>query len=244
MTPERLHELQFNFRLQITTVITAAALVTPLFTESRTFEFLGMTKMDEIKILYASIGLACLLAFALRAWGAAYLSSFVVMAKEANQDKLIVAGPFMYLRNPLYAGDIIGATAIGLALPPAGFLIISVLLTLHSYMLARYEEKKLALKFGESYLAFMAGVNRFVPSLNPFIHESHGEFIKKYSPDWPDAIMSNLYFAGIGAAFIAAAVTSDSQAAAERAVYIYSLGGLAAWSVFYMVYYHPRHFKK
>ncbi len=242
MTPERLHEIEFNFRLQITSAISAAALVTPMFTNIRTFEYLGVAGPAGMKILYVIIGSICLAAFLLRAWGAAYLSSYVVMAKDANQDKLIVAGPFMYMRNPLYTGDILGASAIGLALPPAGFFIMAVLLTLHSYLLARYEEKKMAVKFGEGYSEFLSKVNRFVPALKPYRHSGYDDFISRYSPDWPDAVMSNLYFAGLGGAFIAAAFAGYSPETIERCVYIYSFGALAVWSAFYMMYYHPKHF--
>ncbi|HOT75016.1 MAG TPA: methyltransferase [Candidatus Wallbacteria bacterium] len=242
MNLNKLHELEFNLRLQITTFIAAAALVTPMFTNIRIYEYLGLTEVEGIKFLYAAIGAVCFAAFAVRAWGAAYLSSYVVMAREANQDKLIVAGPFMFVRNPLYFGDILGAAAIACALPAEGFIIMVPPLAIHSYLLARYEEKQMLLKYGENYAEFLAGVNRLMPSLKPYKHSGYEDFIKKYRPDWPDAVMSNIYFAGIGAAFIAAAFTGDSRASMERCVYIYSFAALTAWSVFYMIYYHPKHF--
>ncbi len=242
MDLNRLHEIEFNLRLQITTFIAAAALVTPMFTNIRVYEYFGLTAPGGIKILYMAIGAACFAAFAIRAWGAAYLSSYVVMARDANQDKLIVAGPFRFVRNPLYFGDILGAFAIACALPAEGFFIMTAPLALHSYLLARYEEKKMLLKYGDGYKEFLAGVNRLIPSLKPYRHSGYEDFIKKYRPDWPDAVMSNIYFAGIGAAFIAAAFAGDSRASMERCVYIYSAAALAAWSVFYMIYYHPKHF--
>jgi protein-S-isoprenylcysteine O-methyltransferase Ste14 len=238
----KLHELEFNFRLQITAVIAAAALVTPMFTNIRIYQYFGVAELSAVKYLYASIGFLCFAAFIIRAWGAAYLSSFVVMAKNANQDKLIVAGPFKYVRNPLYFGDILGAGAIGLALPPEGFLIMIAPLTLHSIMLALYEEKNMMIKYGGDYREFLLNTNRLIPSLKPYKHSKYDEFISKYTPDWTDAIMSNIYFAGIGGAFIAAAFAGYSAQSLERLAYIYSIVVLSAWSVFYIIYYHPRYF--
>lgn len=240
----KLHELEFNFRLQITAVIAATALVTPMFTNIRIYQYLGVTELSVIKYLYAFIGFLCFAAFIIRAWGAAYLSSFVVMAKDANQDKLIVAGPFKFVRNPLYFGDILGAGAISLALPPEGFLIMIGPLTLHSFMLALYEEKNMIARYGGDYHEFLSNTNRLIPSLKPYKHSKYDEFVNKYTPDWPDAIMSNIYFAGIGGAFIAAAFAGYSARSLERLAYIYSIVVLSVWAIFYMIYYHPKYFIK
>ncbi len=238
----KLHELEFNFRLQITALIAAAALVTPMFTNIRIYQYFGVTELSTVKYLYSAIGFLCFAAFIIRAWGAAYLSSFVVMAKNANQDKLIVAGPFKFVRNPLYFGDILGAAAIGLALPLEGFLIMITPLTLHSFMLALYEEKNMIAKYGNDYREFLSNTNRLIPSLKPYKHSKYDEFVNSYAPDWPDAIMSNIYFAGIGGAFIAAAFAGYSTQSLERLAYIYSIIVLSAWAVFYMIYYHPKYF--
>jgi len=240
----RLHELEFNFRLQITVLIATAALVTPMFSDSRIYEYFGIFDFSHKIALFIFIGTACALASVIRCWGAAYLSSYVVMAKDANQDKLIVAGPFMYLRNPLYFGDILGAGAVSLALPWQGFFIMIFFLTLHSYFLALYEEKKLAVKFGEAYEEFKTNVKRLWPRVSAYKHSQYEEFVKKYKSDWTDAILSNIYFTGIGAAFIAAAFAAETPRAMDRLAYIYSASILGLWGLFYMLYYHPRHFKK
>lgn len=240
----KLHELEFNFRLQITAVIAASALVTPMFTNIRIYQYLGIAELSAVKYLYVAIGFLCFAAFIIRAWGTAYLSSLVVMAKNASQDNLIVAGPYEYVRNPLYFGDVLGASAIGLALPPEGFLIMAAPLILHSIMLALYEEKKLIIKYGGDYREFLSNTNRLIPSLKPYKHSKYNEFISKYRLNWPDAIMSNIYFAGIGGAFIAAAFAGYSAQSLERLAYIYSIAVLIAWSMFYIIYYHPRYFMK
>ncbi len=241
---KKLHELQFNFRLQITAVIAAAALVTPMFTETRIYDYFGLIRHEDIKTLYIIIGLLCFAAFLIRTWGAAYLSSFVVMAKDANQDKLILAGPFMRVRNPLYLGDITGAGAIGLALPAEGFIIMTVFLIIHSYMLARYEEKNLLKKYNGDYIEFVSNVNMLIPSLKAYKHSKYNDFIKNFKPEWLDAIMSNIYFAAIGVAFIASAINGNSPRAIERLAYIYSITALCLWSIFYLIYYHPKHFRR
>jgi len=70
------------------------------------------------RILYGVAFLFALVAWALRTWGGAYLRPDVVWNADALGDRLLVDGPFSYVRNPLYLGNLFLALAAGLLAPP------------------------------------------------------------------------------------------------------------------------------
>jgi protein-S-isoprenylcysteine O-methyltransferase Ste14 len=77
---------------------------------------------------------------------------------------LVASGPFRWVRNPLYMGNI--AIWIGLALvarlpwlaPP-----IAILLGLEYHAIVRWEEQLLASRIGQPYSEYMRNVPRWVP---------------------------------------------------------------------------------
>ena len=108
-----------------------------------------------------------LLAWLVRASGTAYLRRDVVFASDVQRDRLIVAGPFRYVRNPLYLGNVLLAAGIGLYAPPLGFAIIVLGNVAIVIALAREEARQLARRYGPVYSAFRAAVPAFVPRLTP-----------------------------------------------------------------------------
>jgi hypothetical protein len=119
-----------------------------------------------IGLLWAAFACA-LLAWLLRASGTAYLRRDVVFAADVQRDRLIVAGPFRYMRNPLYVGNLFLALAIALLAPPLGFAIILAGNVLWAVFVAGEEGRELANHYGDAYAAFCAAVPPFVPRLTP-----------------------------------------------------------------------------
>ncbi len=115
-----------------------------------------------------------LLAWAVRVWGTAYLCGDVVFAPNVQRDRLIVDGPFRYVRNPLYLGNVLLACGMGLYAPPLGFAIIVAGNVVLVAMLANEEAKQLALEYGAEYAAYGAAVPAFVPRLTPAAFPSAG----------------------------------------------------------------------
>jgi protein-S-isoprenylcysteine O-methyltransferase Ste14 len=77
---------------------------------------------------------------------------------------LIAAGPFRWVRNPLYIGNI--ALWVGFALAaqlPWLAVPIALLLMLEYHAIVRWEERLLAERLGESYRSYMARVPRWIP---------------------------------------------------------------------------------
>ncbi len=90
-------------------------------------------------------------------------------APAAPPEKLVVTGPYRYVRNPMYVAVL--AVILGQALLCGDWRLIvygaAVWLAFHGFT-AGYEEPHLEKTFGEQYRAFRAGVPRWIPRLTPW----------------------------------------------------------------------------
>ena len=111
--------------------------------------------------------LAAAIGAVLRVWGAAYLGYNVVHHGRMQGGTMMAAGPYRYVRNPLYLGGWFMMIAISLLMPPSGALFTMVLFTIHFLRLILGEEAFLAAKLGEPYKEYLRLVPRFVPRFRP-----------------------------------------------------------------------------
>lgn len=120
-------------------------------------------------------GLAILFAFAgavLRVWGTAFLGASIVHSGPMRAGSVMAAGPYRYVRNPLYLGSWFLAVSIAILMPPSGAAIFLVVLGLFYFRLILGEEDFLAAQIGDSYLEYKKQVPRLVPALRPRIPDS------------------------------------------------------------------------
>ncbi|MDQ6768333.1 MAG: isoprenylcysteine carboxylmethyltransferase family protein [Candidatus Eremiobacteraeota bacterium] len=108
-----------------------------------------------------------LVALALRIWGTAYLSSGVVWNASVTSGGLLLSGPFRYVRNPLYLGNVFGAIGVGMIGPPLSMLIIVAGVVLFLLRLIRIEERYLGVVYGQAYRDYCRLVPRLLPRLRP-----------------------------------------------------------------------------
>lgn len=104
----------------------------------------------------ALLTLWCIATFALRGRG--------TPAPFDPPREFVAAGPYRYVRNPMYIGGfgvILGAGLILRSPSIAGLAFLFVLLA-HLLVLL-YEEPNLARRFGASYLRYRSEVNRWLP---------------------------------------------------------------------------------
>ncbi len=82
-----------------------------------------------VVVLAAAIVLA-LAAALVRTWGAAYLGATVVKDPAMRAGALVAAGPYRYVRNPLYLGIGLHTLAIAILMPTSGavFAIVAMVL--------------------------------------------------------------------------------------------------------------------
>lgn len=125
--------------------------------------------------------IACL-GEALRIWGVGY-SGLTTRSSKVTAPELVTAGPYAYVRNPLYLGNFI--TALGFYVIAAGGIGWSMRLLLLAILVTTYvavygliiplEEEYLEKTFGEPYVEYLRHVPRIVPQATPF-RNAQGRF--------------------------------------------------------------------
>lgn len=105
--------------------------------------------------------------FAVRVWGSSYLHARVVWSDNARTDSLVIAGPFRYVRNPLYFGNILMALSIGALGTPAAFVSIVFGVLAFVVALVKWEEPGLHERFGSAFDAYCKQVPSLMPRLTP-----------------------------------------------------------------------------
>ena len=98
-----------------------------------------------------------------RLWGVAVIGK-ESRTRVSGTARLVIAGPYAYVRNPLYLGNLVltlGATMISelLWMLP----IVAVLYALQYGPIVLWEEQQLAERFGAHYAAYCRRVPRWVP---------------------------------------------------------------------------------
>jgi protein-S-isoprenylcysteine O-methyltransferase Ste14 len=102
-----------------------------------------------------------------RLWAVHHIGA-ISRTRSDRLGPLIATGPFAYVRNPLYLGNILlwagfSISARLLWLTP----IIVILLALEYHAIVRWEERLLTERIGEPYIDYLAGVPRWVPRWAP-----------------------------------------------------------------------------
>jgi protein-S-isoprenylcysteine O-methyltransferase Ste14 len=87
----------------------------------------------------------------------------------AERTALVTAGPFRWVRNPIYSAMLVYAAGVALLVPNAAsfvaFGVLALGLDLHVRLV---EEPYLAATHGSSYASYAARVGRFVPGVGKF----------------------------------------------------------------------------
>jgi protein-S-isoprenylcysteine O-methyltransferase Ste14 len=201
---------EFRFRFLIHAVIFLLGFTAPwnnwLHLDSiRTWQFLAAwpARSGWVSFSAATIGvlvagiLCALLAAVLRTWASAYLGASVVQAGAMHGDDVIAAGPYRYVRNPLYLGIFLHTLALALLMPTSGAVFCIVAIGLFQLRLISGEEAFLTAKLGESYAAYCAKVPRLIPSLTPRMPNSGAQ------PKWATGFLGEIYMWGAFLSFAA-----------------------------------------
>ena len=202
--------IEFRYRFLIHAIVYCLGFAAPwnywLHLDSiRTWQFLAAWPARNGWLSFSTstltvLVLGILFAFAgafIRTWGTAYLTPSVVQDGAMHGEGIIAAGPYRYLRNPLYLGTFLHTFSLALLMPPSGALFCILAIGLEQLRLINGEEPFLTAKLGEPYLAYSAKVPRILPALTPRIPASN------LQPNWPSAFLGEIYMWGVFVSFAA-----------------------------------------
>ena len=154
-----------------------------------------MSKLDRLSnetnslILKTFVCTLVVVAAGIRTWAAAYLHTSVVQDRTVQSGRVVAAGPYAYLRNPLYAATILLALALAPMNGPLEALALVLMTTLFELRLIGREELELTAAQGETYSAYKAAV----PSLLPRF--THSQVVKGNArPQWGQAFLGEALF--------------------------------------------------
>lgn len=153
---------------------------------------------------HAAFGIAalvCVAASALRTWATAYLHPDVMVDQRLHTSRLVADGPYRYLRNPLYFGNILLAIGFGMMASRIGFAIMVAAMILFDYRIILREESSIAATQGESYRRYCRLVPRLFPALRPKLPA--GELV----PNWTGGFLGEAFMWVLDCSVLAFAIT-------------------------------------
>ena len=157
------------------------------------------------RIMIAAGAALVFLAASLRTWAAAYLRTDIVHDTSQHSEALVAEGPFRYVRNPLYLGNLLMAAGIGVLASRAGFIFLVVANWIFVYRLIFREEEALRQSQRESFLTYCRSVPRFWPSLKPRVPSGNR------SPQWGQAFAGETFVWIFGLAELSIAITLSAR---------------------------------
>lgn len=122
----------------------------------------------------------CIISFGefLRLWGVAIAGSETRTTGPVGGTFLITTGPFAYVRNPLYVGNMLLYFGVGVmanAIFPWLTLIALAYFLFQYSLIVSLEEEYLSNTFGEHFTKYCAAVPRFVPTFTPYAAGMHDQ---------------------------------------------------------------------
>jgi len=157
------------------------------------------------RLIFGVAALIAILASAIRTWGTAYLRPEVMVSMRLHSARLVADGPYRFVRNPLYLGNILIALAMGLMASRLGLAVLVVGNAIFVYRLILREEANLEATQGDSYRAYCAAVPRLIPALRPRVPTAGGV------PDFWAGLLGELFFWTFTASLVVFAVTMNQS---------------------------------
>ena len=166
----------------------------------------GTTAIEaDYHAIFTVAALFCIAAALVRTWGTAYLNPEVMVDMQMHTSRLVADGPYRYVRNPLYFGNILLAFGFGLMASRIGFVILVLGMVLFDYRLILREEAGIAVSQGESFRAYCAAVPRLLPALGPQL-PSGG-----HVPNWPGGFLGEAFMWVMAASVATFAITLNMK---------------------------------
>ncbi len=107
----------------------------------------------------------------IRFWGVSWAGSETRTTGTVGGSFLVVRGPFAYVRNPLYVGNMLMYLGMGImsfAVFPYLQIAALAFFFVQYYFIVKEEEGYLRKTFGQDYENFVKSVPRFIPRFIPY----------------------------------------------------------------------------
>ena len=107
----------------------------------------------------------------IRFWGVSIVGAETRTTGTVGGTFLITTGPFARVRNPLYLGNILLYTGVGvmsMALFPWLQIAAAIFFSVQYQLIVTREEEYLSVRFGPAYEEYCRHVRRFIPRLTPY----------------------------------------------------------------------------
>jgi protein-S-isoprenylcysteine O-methyltransferase Ste14 len=166
----------------------------------------GVAPTDvDFRVIFAIGALFCIAAAALRTWGTAYLNPEVMVDMRMHTTRLVADGPYRYVRNPLYLGNILLGVGFGLMSSRVGFFILVLGMIFFDYRLILREEAGILASQGESYRAYCAAVPRLLPAFRPRVSSAGS------TPRWGDGLLGEAFMWVLALSVMVFAITLNQH---------------------------------
>ncbi len=123
----------------------------------------------------------------IRFWGVGYAGGETRTTGPVGGSKLVTNGPYAYVRNPLYLGNMLmylGFGVMSMALFPYFQIIGLIYFFIQYYLIVTLEEDYLSRAFPDEYALYIKHVPRFIPRLKRY------EFASNFKFDIKEALRS------------------------------------------------------
>jgi protein-S-isoprenylcysteine O-methyltransferase Ste14 len=107
----------------------------------------------------------------IRLWGVSWAGSETRTTGGVGGTYLVISGPFGYVRNPLYVGNILmylGLGIMSMSLFPYLQIVAILFFILQYQFIVKEEEGFLEKKFGSDYQKYLQNVPRFFPRITQY----------------------------------------------------------------------------
>jgi steroid 5-alpha reductase family enzyme len=136
-----------------------------------------------------------------------------MIAGRVQTSRLVADGPYRYVRNPLYFGNILLAIGFGMMASRVGCPILIVGMLVFVCRLILREEAGIAASQGDAYRAYCAAVPRLLPTLRPRLPSASGV------PNWTDGFLGEAFMWVMAASLVAFAFSLKQK------IFFWVLGG-------------------
>jgi protein-S-isoprenylcysteine O-methyltransferase Ste14 len=148
----------------------------------------GWISLAAATVVVTAAALACLvMGTILRVWGTAYLGPGVMGDTAMQGSRFVAAGPYRYVRNPLYLGAWLLASGASMLMPPGGACFFLIAFSLLVRFLISIEERFLSIKLGEAYQQYRRRVPRWWPRGRAIAVTAAAH------PEWAQAALAETY---------------------------------------------------